>query len=661
MKKNYFIIATLMLLFAIPANAQVSNITDLYGKYNFTATITTTEAGAQYADKFKSECEVVITKNADGYYMGEVQGLMGADFAQPVANIDFSQNTFTVKSNPNWGLWSGYIAVANENGDYPFANSAEDDEYALVYTYNPETKEITLPSFTITSLSWPDGVGTATVLANVKDAKLTLVEAETIEIPEIAGEWTYKVVDGYALNDSTFTTDFTVFLEAADETNKAYNATVTFDGWQPFTLPATFDGSMLTIPFDSLYLDAEQGLRFGVPSPAAEKTGAFTFQYQSSTSMMQYDRIYVRKDSFDIEADTIVGYPIVQRLTWGYITREDPNAVDWAGTYNVKIADVENDVFVYDEEHAANFPTEFSITIAETVSGYNVTNFLGFDVATGLNYGGFAATPSSDGKSLEIKLNGGYGYALLASVEYPLYYQLADANGQSTSLTLTMNEDGSLSLSPFAVMLFNWDEGKNSAIISMQNGVISKEVFDWVGNYAVTAASATNDYPVEFGMVITYYESSDLYMITNFMDTEIGGLNYGGLALTIAADGNSAEVQLDGAYGAALIQSLGEGAYTQLADNGGTTNAITLTVENGVITFPDFKIMNYVFGEGSTAELSQYAGVTAVKAGEETSVSPVAVGVTETVEGIYDLSGRRIEEITAPGIYIVNGKKVLVK
>lgn len=35
--------------------------------------------------------------------------------------------------------------------------------------------------------------------------------------------------------------------------------------------------------------------------------------------------------------------------------------------------------------------------------------------------------------------------------------------------------------------------------------------------------------------------------------------------------------------------------------------------------------------------------------------------VTPVAEGIYDLTGRKIEDITAPGIYIIDGKKVLVK
>ena len=37
------------------------------------------------------------------------------------------------------------------------------------------------------------------------------------------------------------------------------------------------------------------------------------------------------------------------------------------------------------------------------------------------------------------------------------------------------------------------------------------------------------------------------------------------------------------------------------------------------------------------------------------------VEVENEVKAIYDLTGRRVENVTAPGIYIVNGKKVLVK
>ena len=37
------------------------------------------------------------------------------------------------------------------------------------------------------------------------------------------------------------------------------------------------------------------------------------------------------------------------------------------------------------------------------------------------------------------------------------------------------------------------------------------------------------------------------------------------------------------------------------------------------------------------------------------------VEVENTVKAIFDLTGRQVEAITAPGIYIVNGKKVLVK
>ena len=46
---------------------------------------------------------------------------------------------------------------------------------------------------------------------------------------------------------------------------------------------------------------------------------------------------------------------------------------------------------------------------------------------------------------------------------------------------------------------------------------------------------------------------------------------------------------------------------------------------------------------------------------EEGTTAIENVEVENEVKTIFDLAGRRVEEITAPGIYIVNGKKVLVK
>ena len=48
------------------------------------------------------------------------------------------------------------------------------------------------------------------------------------------------------------------------------------------------------------------------------------------------------------------------------------------------------------------------------------------------------------------------------------------------------------------------------------------------------------------------------------------------------------------------------------------------------------------------------------EAGNATGVEEVK-GENGNVKGIYDLTGRRLDEISAPGIYIIDGKKVLIK
>ena len=53
-----------------------------------------------------------------------------------------------------------------------------------------------------------------------------------------------------------------------------------------------------------------------------------------------------------------------------------------------------------------------------------------------------------------------------------------------------------------------------------------------------------------------------------------------------------------------------------------------------------------------------YQNVTATKC--PTGIENI-VAENNAIKGIFDIQGRKVEEITAPGLYIVNGKKVLVK
>ena len=65
---------------------------------------------------------------------------------------------------------------------------------------------------------------------------------------------------------------------------------------------------------------------------------------------------------------------------------------------------------------------------------------------------------------------------------------------------------------------------------------------------------------------------------------------------------------------------------------------------------------------GSVEKYFRVAGMKSVTAYEFTGVTGIEkVEIRNEKSEIYDLTGRRIESITAPGIYIVDGKKVLVK
>lgn len=63
---------------------------------------------------------------------------------------------------------------------------------------------------------------------------------------------------------------------------------------------------------------------------------------------------------------------------------------------------------------------------------------------------------------------------------------------------------------------------------------------------------------------------------------------------------------------------------------------------------------------GAVGKCIYITSLTITKNDEETVISEVK-GEDGEAKAIYDLTGRRIEEITKAGIYIVNGKKVVLK
>ena len=653
MKKNYFstLFAALMLFVAMPATAQVNAMSDLFGKWQFAATVTTTEAGAAHADKFKSECEVTIGKAESEYFMADIANFAGADYAMSVSG--FNASTYTIEINgpnsANYGIWEGYIAVANAAGEWPFSlwDVEGSVQYGMNMTVDPETKEITIPDFTIVSLDWQ--TYTPTVLATVTNAKMTVIELDvkdTSNYPDLTGLWTWE---GGLRTDTVSLQGFTVEFEMVDNQKDNWKATFTFGDYEPFTLDATFDGELVTIPHDTTYLDKEEGIRFGTRSSATEGKSEFMFSYNSKTSMSLYNYIYVRKDVYS--GDTLKGGKIYQVFD-GYITRKNPDAYDWSGTYKVSVAEFEDLV----EADTVSFPAEFDMVVEKRPGDlYEVTEFLGYKDLY------FSFTPADDDKSAEISL-GGYSGAILQSfgqvgegdnVDYA-YHVVTDANAEPTTLTLTMNEDGTFSFADFSVSYKLYYAGTYEPIAAFYGAKATKEVFDWAGEYTLTATVEefdTTKCASEFDVKIEKF--NDTYYITQFDGDKVYSLNYGGI-----------EVEVTGNKTAKIASGcLVNGAYpVYITLDGVDDAAIEMTMDNaGNINMADFLFHPLNYETNATGNpIAKYTNVVltrkAVDAGIENMVT-----VNKTIEGTFDLLGRKLDVITAPGIYIVNGRKVVVK
>ena len=124
-------------------------------------------------------------------------------------------------------------------------------------------------------------------------------------------------------------------------------------------------------------------------------------------------------------------------------------------------------------------------------------------------------------------------------------------------------------------------------------------------------------------------------------------------------------------YLAASSGSSNNVATTTMLDKNGSW-AITISDGLATITAQGDKSRNRLQYNVSSPRFSCYTGTQ--KSVNIYAKSPVASGIDEVkaeptvdasqsgkVQGIFDLAGRRLNAITEPGIYIVNGKKMLIK
>ncbi len=669
MKKNYYLgFAMLLCFFALglKANAQASSITELYGKWQFTATVETTEYGQQYADKFAAESEVTITKDPKGIYSAEISGFAGGNGTFSPYEFYADTQILHIKNAP--AVWNG-LAMSFAEGGYPY--SVDNFYSELEWTYDATTKTLTIPAFTLVAVL-DHNAETAETVAKFTNCKMVQTEAEFVEIPSIAGDYNFEPDMNYVRNDSTFTYNFSVSLVATDDTNGAYDATVTFEGYEPINLPATFDGLRLTINYSDVWFDVEKKIYLGVETPAAGKEGALTFNYISENVLLLWDAIYVREDSVWNEENEKWSYPVIQKWSSGYLIgeNEDTQGFSWTGTYNV-ISECE----ILDEELAPTFgewPTEFQIVITDgNLPGtYTLKEFLGKDVDY-VNYAlwGSSVLNVEDEKTLTLSLTQTYGGKYyFDDLGGGSYLQMYDGEYESTSLKFTLNDDGTISVSSFVIQKTSYSDPEVYPIVMYQGVKAEKAKFNWFDTFTLTAdVESLNgaEYPATF---LVRFGDAEVYGATyNSMVAEFLGFdnltsnNYGSNSLTVAEDTESATMPA-GIYAGGSYPK-----YFKIYDINGSTSDLNFVVNaDGTISMDDFIITTYNNDPDNwsapavEANAAKYTNVVLTR-GIATGIESVVEDTTVVVKGIFDLMGRKYDEITTPGIYIVNGKKVVVK
>lgn len=614
MKKNYFMLVCLVLLSAFSATAQVASVADLFGKYRFTADVEFTEEGQSYKDVLSGDCDATIEE--DGTYIAKIVGFAGSQVQQNINAISIEKNMVKVLNPNNPVLWNNGLMLANENGDNPYGvfNSETSkwdvESYGPVYyTFDPATKNISIPDFTVITVANTQTDAKGTIIAKYTNVKMTLVETQTIEVADISGDWNFTAGSGAydTLEGSVIPKDFSIALAKSGDDNRAYTATIAIEGYNNIELPATFDGNTLALAYDETYLDETNGIRFA-PMYGSAKKGTIEFKSQSETTFTLYSGFSFASDKMGKTQDETADSLIVngEYHQW-YIAGTLKNvtggsqAFTWDGTWNVKVASASDVIVADDGASGVEWPTEFqmNVTYYEATDAYYVDNFMGFDLYN-LNNGGLLFTPYADGTGASITLDGGsYQIALLKSNGDGTFLQLTNQNGVTTpGINITRNDDGTFAVEPFFVQNLDFNTGATKPVVFYNSSVATKEgavepvepAFSWIGTHTVKVGKIDSydgkEYPTEFTMTIV--QDGEYTLVTEFLGNNIAAANYGGITFTIAEDCKSAEMTTGGYVGGSYP------SYLKIYDMNATTSPLQFTLnEDGSVTVANFFVKHY--------------------------------------------------------------------
>ncbi len=625
MKKFYLtsLLAALMLLISAPASAAVKSMADLFGKYKFTATVEVTEAGKAFQEYFAAESEVIITKDAANIYDAQITGFAGATGSEAIKVNAFSEEKQMFKvTNPsgnNYGVFGNGIYYSEADGKYPFGDVALE---ALYFTISEDAKTITVPDFTLVG-NCDYNKSTCEVLAKFTNVKMELLESETIDIADITGEWTAKAGAGtYDTKEgSPLPASYTLTL-AQNGDAKTYKATIAIEGIEPFTLDATFDGNTLSIPYDGNLIDEAKGYR--LVSMYGGVSGNISFNYTSESSMTMGNSLVIGTVSQEeVEGETKDIINFVQWWMNGSAKKaSDAPAFSWDGTYNSKSAN-----YMDMTNGAEILPTEGEtvITYYEAIDTYYITKLFGFEVGN-MNQGGMKLTlPADNPKEAEVSLNSSpYGFIYIkSSDDKQTWYKLTDVNGQATSLKLTANEDGTLTLGDFFVAKGEYGN-ENNYVCGYQSNTLSvaaeePETPSWTGTYTITAdvtAYDGNEYPATFEMVIDP-ETEYGQFITSFITADVKNANYGGIKIAPdTEDANKFTFASD-----KFVKTVEPGAiYWKIKDMNGSNSDLTCTRnEDGSYSISSFSLFIMTYDKDWNTDekcVALYENVKATKTSE---------------------------------------------